>query len=183
MLLSTDNGPPFPSKFFLTECSFLGVKHLTTTAHHLQTNGQVDRYKKTIATRLCHLVAEHQRDWDTSVQPLKIVYYTQVPCVTKTTPHSHVLSGHPPGPSLSPQRQTHDTDVLRDTSIQATQKVPESQFRTLQPQTNKRTRAPKSDICTIITIWCTPLQILCLETLFSCGDHPCPRLQHCQHKR
>lgn len=68
--LLTDNGPQFTSKFFAMICSLLGVKHLTTTAYHPQTKGQVEHYNKTIVTRLRHYVAEHQRDWDTLVQPL-----------------------------------------------------------------------------------------------------------------
>lgn len=38
--LLTDNGTRFRSKFFASICGYLGVKHLTTTAYHPQTNGQ-----------------------------------------------------------------------------------------------------------------------------------------------
>lgn len=38
--LLTDNGPQFVGTFFAAVCLILGVKQLTTTAYHPQTNGQ-----------------------------------------------------------------------------------------------------------------------------------------------
>lgn len=66
----TDSGLQLVSKFFTTLGPFLGVKKFTTTSHHQQTNVQVDRYNKTLVERLCCYVSDHQRDWDTYVQPL-----------------------------------------------------------------------------------------------------------------
>jgi transposase InsO family protein len=43
LLLLTDNGTQFISKFFHTVCRLLGVKQLLTTAYHSSTNGQVER--------------------------------------------------------------------------------------------------------------------------------------------
>lgn len=81
-----DHGPQFVSKFFATICGFLDVRHLTTTAYHPQTNGQVERFNKTIVTRLRHYLADHQRSWDICVQPLTHAYNTQVPRSTNTSP-------------------------------------------------------------------------------------------------
>lgn len=74
----TDNGTLLVSKFFATLCTHLGLKQLTTTAYHPQTNGQVERYKKTLDTQLRHYVAYHQNDWDAYVQPLTYAYSLQV---------------------------------------------------------------------------------------------------------
>lgn len=57
--LLTGNGTPFISKFFSTLCIHLGTKHMTTTAFHPQTSGQVERYNETIITCLRHYVATH----------------------------------------------------------------------------------------------------------------------------
>ena len=58
----TDYGPQFVDKFFEAVCSMLGLQHYLKTAYHPQTNGQAARFNKTIAERLRHYVAEHQRD-------------------------------------------------------------------------------------------------------------------------
>lgn len=48
-------------KIFATVCGYLVVKHVTTTAYRLQTKGQAKRFNCTIATRLRHYIAVHQR--------------------------------------------------------------------------------------------------------------------------
>lgn len=50
--LWTDNDPQFISKFVATICTYPGVIHLTTTDYRSQTNGNVERCKKTIVARL-----------------------------------------------------------------------------------------------------------------------------------
>ena len=93
----TDNSPQFAAKFFEAICTMIGIKHVFTTAYHPQTNGQVDRFKKTLAARLRHYVGEHQKDWDEFVQPLTYAYNMQVHRSTGTTPFDLVLSRHPSG--------------------------------------------------------------------------------------
>lgn len=62
----------FTSKLFAVLCTMLRVKHQTTTACHPQTNGRVERYDRTIVSRLRNYDAENQRDWDKYVQPSHI---------------------------------------------------------------------------------------------------------------
>lgn len=62
----TDNGP----QFFAALCVFLCTRQLKTATYHPPTNGQVERYNKTLVTRLAHYLDEHQNDWDAFVQPL-----------------------------------------------------------------------------------------------------------------
>ena len=99
MILS-DNGVQFTSKFFEAMCTTLGVKHLTTTTYHPQTNGQVERYNRTLVARLRHYVAENQADWDDFVQPLTYAYNTQVHRSTGRSPFDLVLSRSPTNPTL-----------------------------------------------------------------------------------
>ena len=93
----TDNGPQFAAKLFEAVCTMIGIKHVLTTAYHPQTNGQVERFNKTLAARLRHYVAEHQKDWDEFVQPLTYANNMQVHRSTGTTPFDLVLSRHPSG--------------------------------------------------------------------------------------
>lgn len=72
----TDNGLQFAAKFFEAVCTLRGVRHYLTTAYHPETNGQTERFNRTLVQRLRHYLEEHQRDWDDYVQPLTFAYYT-----------------------------------------------------------------------------------------------------------
>ena len=115
--LLTDNGPQFESKLFAAICQFLGVKHSTTTAYHPQTNGQTERYNRTLVERLRHYVSDHQKSWDEYVQPLTYAYNIQVHRSTGTTPYSLVLSRHPPNPSIESFPTVVPTDSDESVSI------------------------------------------------------------------
>ena len=110
----TDNGPQFAAKFFDAVCALLGVRHYLTTAYHPQSNGQTERFNRTLVQRLRHYVEEHQRDWDDYVQPLTFAYNTQVHRSTETTPFDLVLTRAPSGlilPGTVPQDAgTHRED-------------------------------------------------------------------------
>lgn len=84
--LLSDNGPPFVSNLFAGVCIIMDAKQLTTTAHHPQTNGQTERYYKTIVARLSHYVAENQPDWDEYVRPLTYAYNLQLNKSNRVSP-------------------------------------------------------------------------------------------------
>ena len=46
--LLSDNGGQFTAKFFQEVCAIFGIGKLFTTAYHPQTNGQVERFNRTI---------------------------------------------------------------------------------------------------------------------------------------
>ena len=128
--LLTDNGPQFVAKFFETICSMLGVRHFTTTAYHPQTNGQAERFNRTIVQRLRHYVAEHQTDWDLYIQPLTYAYNMQVHRTTGTTPFDLILSRHPPN-IISGDVSTAVPDDLPDEDL-STAKLKKRILRDLQ---------------------------------------------------
>lgn len=66
----TDNGPQLVRKFFMALYLFLGVKHLTTTAFHRHTNGQVELLNCALVARLRNFVSERHEDWNTYIQLL-----------------------------------------------------------------------------------------------------------------
>ena len=98
--LLSDNGPQFNANVFQSVCRVLGITNLYKSAYHPQTNGQVERYNRTIASMLRNYVNEHQDDWDVYVGPLTYAYNSHVHRNTHTTPFELVLSRPPPNFSL-----------------------------------------------------------------------------------
>jgi transposase InsO family protein len=76
--LLTGNGPQFTAKYFQAVCAELGVKKVFTTAYHPQTNGQVERYNRTILAALRGYVARRQDDWDEFTAALTYAYNCRV---------------------------------------------------------------------------------------------------------
>jgi transposase InsO family protein len=56
----------------------LGVKQITTTAYHPQTNGALERYHKTMHRGLSHYINAAGMNWDTLV-PLYLMAYRSLP--------------------------------------------------------------------------------------------------------
>lgn len=88
------NEAQLTSKLFAMLCTMLGVKELTTTASHRQTNGQVKRYNLTIVTQLRHFIAENQKYWDTYAQKITIAYNAEANKSTNTAFFSLVILQH-----------------------------------------------------------------------------------------
>jgi Integrase zinc binding domain/Integrase core domain/Chromo (CHRromatin Organisation MOdifier) domain len=100
--LLSDNGTQFTSKFFLEVCRELGIAKVFTTAYHPQTNGQVERFNRTILNALRAYVAKRQTDWDEYTPSLTFGYNSQVHASSGIAPFDLVLS-RPPA-SLSVER-------------------------------------------------------------------------------
>lgn len=94
----TDNEAQFVAKFFKTVCHVMGMKQRTTTSYDTQTNGQAERYNKTMAARLRHYVYENQDDWGRYVQLLTCWYNNQPHCTTGTTPFKLSITRAPTTP-------------------------------------------------------------------------------------
>lgn len=61
----------FTSKSFTNYCGTLGVKHVLTAVATPGTNGQVERYKKTILDALASSLTSDETDWDREVNKVK----------------------------------------------------------------------------------------------------------------
>lgn len=94
---------------------------MTTTTDHPQTNGQVERYNRTIVTRLCHYVATNQRDLDCFVKPSTYQYNTKVHQATNVTLFSFVLTAHPPRRTTCNNSSALATDVYHSAEPQTLQ--------------------------------------------------------------
>jgi len=70
----SDNCPQFRSTFFQGVCSLLGISNQYSSTYHPQTNGQVERYNRTIVRQLRTCVEDHQDRWDELVSMLTLAY-------------------------------------------------------------------------------------------------------------
>ena len=92
----TDNGPQFASKFFLATCRELGIEKVFSSAYHPQTNGQVERFNRTILNSLRGYVSERQDDWDEYTSALTFAYNCRIHTSLGLAPFELVLSRPPP---------------------------------------------------------------------------------------
>jgi len=81
----TDNGPQFASVYYQGILGFLGIASNYTSPYHPQTNGQVERYNRTLVRHLRCYIAEHQKEWDSHLSLLTTAYNTQVHASTRLT--------------------------------------------------------------------------------------------------
>ena len=108
--LLTDNGTQFTAKFFLAVCRDLGIAKVFTTAYHPQTNGQVERFNRTILNALRGYVASNQRDWDDYTSTITFGYNCRVHASLGFTPFEIILARPPPPLSVEiPRKREADT--------------------------------------------------------------------------
>lgn len=115
--LLTDNDTQHVSKFFKTICNSLGLKHLTTTASHTQTNGNAERYTSRLFMKWHHYVNEHLWKWDIFLQRLTYTLNTQLNHSAGKTPISLELSMHLPCPTTSHRPSSLPTDKRNETTL------------------------------------------------------------------
>ena len=93
--LLSDNGAQFTAKFFQHVCNILGIRNLYTTTYHPQTNGQVERFNRTILAALRKCVKEERKTWDLFSHAVTFAYNTQTHASTGYPPFELVLSRTP----------------------------------------------------------------------------------------
>ncbi len=91
----TDKGTNFTSKFMLEFHRQMGIQPHITTAYHPQTNGQTERFNRTIMAALRKFCADHHKDWDLFTDALTFGYNTHVHTATNMAPFELVLSRPP----------------------------------------------------------------------------------------
>jgi Integrase core domain/Integrase zinc binding domain len=94
--LLSDNGTQFTAKFFIELCRELGIAKVFTTAYSPQTNGQVDRFNRTILNASRTYVANSQTDWDYYTAAITFGYNSRVHASLGYSPFMLVLSRPPP---------------------------------------------------------------------------------------
>lgn len=108
----TDNGSQFASKFMQETCQVLGVSNTFTSTYHPQTNGQAERFNRTLTAMLRCYVDENPTTWDVYAAALTYAYNTSVHKTTGTTPFDLVLSRPPPSFATNlNQSRVHSQDT------------------------------------------------------------------------
>jgi len=89
--LLTDNGPQLTSTLFQGVCRLMGITNLYSTTYHPQTQGQVQRYNRTIVAQLKAYVEDHQDTWDELVSVLTWAYNSRPQQSTGVAPLEFVV--------------------------------------------------------------------------------------------
>ncbi|CDF36784.1 unnamed protein product [Chondrus crispus] len=101
--LLSDNGTQFTARFFQNVCRILGICNVFTTTYHPQSNGQVERFNRTLTSALRKYVGEHPKDWDLFSDAVTFAYNTQVHRTTNIAPFELVLARAPRSIALQAQ--------------------------------------------------------------------------------
>lgn len=101
----------------------LELKNLAATAHHHQTNWQVETCRETVFTRLGHYVAHQKDDWDIFVRPLTYAQIIRVHGCTALSPSYHCHDTH-----LNQKHFEFSSAVLLDLSRNASPRPPRSRL-------------------------------------------------------
>ena len=81
-----DGGPQFAAQIWHQVCNLLSVEAKVTTPSRPQTNGQAERFNRTMGRILDHFVAEHPTTWDHLLPAHTLAYNTQPHAATKVAP-------------------------------------------------------------------------------------------------
>ena len=140
-ILLSDNGSQFTAALFKTVCTELGIRQLFTTAYHPQTNGQVERFNRTILAGIRAFRADNPKYWPELVPMLTYAYNTQVHTSIGVTPFQLVLS-RPPGSVVLRQEPNYEdgenrprlflkrfTAAVKELAAGATEKLTKAQER------------------------------------------------------
>ena len=78
LTLHSDQGANLNSEVITSLCKQLGIERTRTTAYHPQSNGQVERFNRTLESMLSKVVSENQKDWDIHLPKVLFAYRTSI---------------------------------------------------------------------------------------------------------
>jgi len=91
----TDRGTNFLSHPMKEICSLLNIKQTRTTAYHPATDGNVERFNRTMGDMLSTALTNDVNTWDEYLPYVIFLYNTSVHASTNETPH-YLLFGQDP---------------------------------------------------------------------------------------
>ena len=89
--IHSDQGSNFESKVMAEVCKLLDIEKTRTTPLHPQSDGQVERYNRTLIEMLRGKLRDSQEDWDLQLQPCMMAYRSSVHESTGETPNMLML--------------------------------------------------------------------------------------------
>ena len=96
--LHSDQGPEFESRLFQQLCRRLGLHKSRTSPWHPQSDGQVERFNRTLETLLRQTVAADQSDWDLLIAQACAAYRATAHSSTGCSPNMLMLGRETPMP-------------------------------------------------------------------------------------
>jgi len=112
-----DKGPQIMSNFLIAVMKMLGIEKVRTTVYHPKTNGQIERYSRTIATQLRQYVADDPARLEELLLTITMAYNNQPRRSTGIAPFELVIPRRipnltvcklPPGTPLTNQGALKD---------------------------------------------------------------------------
>jgi len=89
--IHSDRGTNLTSKLFADMCDLLQLQHTKSTPQHPQSNGNVERFNRTLATMLTLYCDENQRNWDQFLPQMMMTYRSATNTSTGVTPNRMVF--------------------------------------------------------------------------------------------
>ena len=114
------------SKFFQSVMRMFGTESVSTTPYHPQTNGQTERYNRTLADQLRHYVADNPATWDELLPVLTFAYNASPHRSTGVAPFELVIPRRIPALSvrnLPPGAPVHARKGRKDGSPLAAKRM------------------------------------------------------------
>ena len=88
--LHCDQGRNFEADIFKEMCQLLGIKKTRTTPYRPQSDGIIERFDRTLESRLAKYVQDHQQDWDRHVPYVMMAYRSSVHESTGQSPAKYL---------------------------------------------------------------------------------------------
>jgi transposase InsO family protein len=93
--LLSDRGSDFTAAIVRQTCKLLEVNKIFTTAYHPSTNGQVERFNKTLANLLSSFTNQENNDWDVYLPFVMFAYRNAVHSSTGYSPYYMLFARDP----------------------------------------------------------------------------------------
>lgn len=104
-IIQSDQGSNFMSRVFRKAMKELNIKHCTSTAHHPQSQGIIERFHQTLKSMLRTYCLEHEKDWDEQIPFLLFAVRNTVQESLGFSPAELVFGHSPRGPLKMLQEQ------------------------------------------------------------------------------
>jgi hypothetical protein len=103
--LQTDNAPGFRANLLREVCENFKVKKIFSSAYHPESQGQVERFNRTLLSMLAAFVSASYNDWDEFIAPITFAYNISVHETTRYSPYFLMFGRDPITPFDVPFRQ------------------------------------------------------------------------------
>ena len=120
--LHSDQGRNFESKVFAEICKLLDIEKTRTTPLHPQSDGQVERFNRTLVEMLRGKIKEDQKDWDLQLPACMMAYRSAVHESTGVSPNLLMLGREMEVPLDVMTETPPDAPPLKTDYVQAVQK-------------------------------------------------------------